>query len=142
MNLSDKQVSAAVAEAVKQGKIIEAIKLLRAETGLGLAEAKDVVERFQRGEASSSALPSSHSFDPNAGMPADVIAALRAGRKVSAIKLLRAARGIGLKEAKETVEAYAEQAGIQSSAAQSGNGLLGVVAIALIGLAYYFFTRQ
>ena len=39
-------------------------------------------------------------------LPADVIAELRANRKVSAIRKLRGHRGIGLKEAKELVEAY------------------------------------
>ena len=39
-------------------------------------------------------------------LPTDVIAAIQANRKIEAIKLLREARGIGLREAKEAVDAY------------------------------------
>jgi hypothetical protein len=41
-------VSRDVAEAVRQGKKIEAIKLYRQSTGVGLKEAKDAVEEMQR----------------------------------------------------------------------------------------------
>lgn len=40
----------------------------------------------------------------NASVPSDVLAAIRDGKKIEAIKLLRAARGLGLKEAKDEVE--------------------------------------
>lgn len=43
-----------------------------------------------------------------ATLPLDVVDALRAGRKIEAIKRLRDHRGLGLKEAKQTVEAYAK----------------------------------
>ena len=39
-------------------------------------------------------------------LPANVITAIQAHRKIEAIKLLREAKGIGLREAKEIVEAY------------------------------------
>jgi ribosomal protein L7/L12 len=39
-------------------------------------------------------------------LPADVIAEIEANRKIAAIKLLRAHKGIGLKEAKELVDDY------------------------------------
>ena len=42
-------------------------------------------------------------------LPDNVVAELKANRKVSAIKLLRAQRGIGLKESKQIIEAYMEQ---------------------------------
>jgi hypothetical protein len=41
-------VSRGIAEAVRQGKKIEAIKLYRQSTGVGLKEAKDAVEEMQR----------------------------------------------------------------------------------------------
>ena len=43
-----------------------------------------------------------------AALPLDVVDALRAGRKIEAIKRLRDHRNLGLKEAKQTVEAYAK----------------------------------
>lgn len=39
-------------------------------------------------------------------LPAAAVAALERGNKIEAIKITREARGIGLKESKETVEAY------------------------------------
>lgn len=40
------------------------------------------------------------------GLPADVIEAIHANRKIEAIKRLREHRGIGLKEAKQAVDVY------------------------------------
>lgn len=48
MNYPDIEVSDAVVAAVDSGHKIEAIKILREETGLGLAEAKDVVDALAR----------------------------------------------------------------------------------------------
>ena len=41
---------------------------------------------------------------PTEELPPQVMHALKAGRKIEAIKLLREARGIGLAEAKDTVD--------------------------------------
>lgn len=41
----------------------------------------------------------------DSSLPADVMLALRAGNKIEAIKLLRAKTGLGLKEAKDAVDA-------------------------------------
>jgi len=48
MNYSDLSVSDGVISAVDAGQKIEAIKILREETGLGLKEAKDVVDSLAR----------------------------------------------------------------------------------------------
>lgn len=48
VNYPDIEVSDAVIAAVDSGNKIEAIKILREETGLGLAEAKDVVDALVR----------------------------------------------------------------------------------------------
>ncbi len=53
MNYPDIEVSDAVIAAVDSGHKIEAIKLLREETGLGLAEAKDVVDALARSRKKS-----------------------------------------------------------------------------------------
>ena len=54
-----------VREALEAGRLIEAIKLLRAETGLGLKDAKDIVEGA-RGEAkiNGTGMPPAPSFEP------------------------------------------------------------------------------
>lgn len=43
---------------------------------------------------------------PEGQLPPEAVAALNAGRKIEAIKIVREQQGIGLKEAKELVEGY------------------------------------
>jgi ribosomal protein L7/L12 len=92
-----------VIEALERGKLIEAIKLLRASKGLGLKAAKDAVEAHARGRArgaAAEAAPPAH-----AGQQGGVMEALQAGNKIEAIKRMRENTGMGLKEAKEAVDA-------------------------------------
>ena len=94
---------ATVASLMQAGRKIEAIKLYREQTGAGLADAKDAVEAMARGEAPPlrAAMPPANS---------DTLENLiRAGRKIEAIKLYRAQTGVGLKDAKDHVEALAQQ---------------------------------
>jgi len=94
-----------VIEALARKQKIEAIKRLREQTGVGLAEARDAVEAFLRGPANSpGATKSSGRVDTE--LSDKVIDALLRQQKVEAIKLLRAESGIGLAEAKAAVEAY------------------------------------
>ncbi len=88
---------------LQSGKKIEAIKIYRQATGVGLKEAKDAVEALERGEpiAISEAPAAVSSGD----LEADVRAALAQGSKIEAIKIYRQATGLGLKEAKDAVEA-------------------------------------
>lgn len=79
-------------------------------------------------------------------MPPEVIAALGRGHKIEAIKLLRESRGLGLKEAKEAVEAHVrEQPDLQRSRSVVGasrHGLLfWLVLIVLLGLLILFSQR-
>lgn len=76
---------------------IEAIRLLREHTGLGLAAAKAAVE-------AGSLSDTPRSVDLSGDLPADVTAAIAAGNKIEAIKLLRETSGMGLKEAKDRVD--------------------------------------
>lgn len=86
-----------VRAALVDGQKIEAIRLLRERTGLGLAEAKAAVE--------SGSLPDAEAERGFAApLPPEVSAAVAAGNKVHAIKLLRRAKGIGLKQAKDIVD--------------------------------------
>ena len=80
-----------------KGKRIEAIRRLCEQTGLGLKEAVAAVEA---GEISPAAPP----IGGNAELPPEVNEALAAGNTIEAIKRLRAATGLGLKQAKEIVE--------------------------------------
>jgi ribosomal protein L7/L12 len=107
--------SAAVRAAIARDAKIEAIKLYREATGLGLAESKDAVEELERtlGPASSETsrlLTSPRPVPPPpTGMTpekrAALIDALRDGNKIGAIKLFLDATGLGLAESKDAVEA-------------------------------------
>lgn len=91
-------------ELVAQGRAIEAIKLVRDRTGLGLREAKEAVDALAAGAtASAPALPRP---TPGAGaaLEAEARALLAEDRKLEAIKLVRDRAGLGLREAKEYVE--------------------------------------
>jgi ribosomal protein L7/L12 len=129
-----------VIAAIREGRKIEAIKRLREHRGLGLEDAKDTVEAYMR----YGATPSGGVDDP---LPADVVHAIRDGRKVEAIKRLRAHRRIGLKEAKDAVEAYMRRepplpAPIEPHA-ESGLGLsLLVFVFFVLGFLAYFFLSD
>jgi hypothetical protein len=78
-------------------------------------------------------------------IPHAVLVAAAAGRKIDAIKLLRDARGIGLKEAKEAVEAIplpeAARAQGRSMPRSEGGGsrlLLTLIVIGALFTAGYF----
>lgn len=86
--------------ALENGNVIEAIRIVRERTGLGLKEAKDAVE------AHGSGRPATARRQDAAVIPPDAVARLAAGDFIGAIKLTRAAQEIGLKDAKETVERY------------------------------------
>ena len=79
-------------------------------------------------------------------LPADVIAEIQANRKVSAIKLLRAHEGIGLKEAKKIVDAYinkhpsSSHSGAQESEGSFGRIIVLILGVGLIYSIYSYFT--
>ena len=78
----------------------------------------------------------------NVELENEVIEALGRGRKIEAIKKLRALRGIGLKEAKQLVELYAVQnklSCIPPVKAKSSNSLLILI---ILAIGCYFFYQQ
>ena len=85
-------------------------------------------------------------MNEGAELPDDVIAAVRAKRKIAAIKLLREHRGLSLKEAKEQVEAYLRNhpdlAATNPPRVESGMGRLIIICIAavVLYLVYNYFS--
>jgi hypothetical protein len=78
------------------------------------------------------------------GLPDNIVAALKRGNKIEAIKLLREQTGIGLKEAKDAIEA----SGIEPDNAPSPGEVRGgagmvrwLVVLAVVALACYFLFR-
>lgn len=93
-------------------KKIEAIKLMRERTGMGLAEAKTAVEAIGN---SGATLPLSNE------LVGEIKELVEKGEKIAAIKLLRERTGLGLAEAKLGVEMMANP---QQAAAHLGRLLL------------------
>lgn len=92
-----------------QGKKLEAIKRVRELSGLGLKEAKEYVDALEAGQsplepARVAAAPPAVVADP-AAVEAEARALLADGRAIEAIKLVRQRTGLGLKEAKDYVDA-------------------------------------
>jgi ribosomal protein L7/L12 len=94
-----------VLEQIRRGNKIEAIKAYRAKTGAGLAEAKAAVEAMQAGQPVAVPQADWSQSGDNAGMLDEIQNALRRGNKIEAIKIYREMTGVGLKEAKDAVEA-------------------------------------
>jgi len=96
-----------IAAAIRAGHKIEAIKLLRESSGVGLAEAKEAVEQLEKNLSRHGTI----AIDPPQRLVADpdsvpgVRAAVAAGDTIEAIKLYRAHVGVGLEEAKEAIDA-------------------------------------
>jgi len=90
-----------VLDALRRGSLVEAIKLLHAK-GIGLREAKERIEAHARGFQTPTA-----AHQASRALPPDAARALARGDKIEAIKLVRAETGIGLKEAKDWVDAQA-----------------------------------
>ncbi|HEY1785770.1 MAG TPA: ribosomal protein L7/L12 [Pirellulales bacterium] len=106
---------------------IDAIKLYRQKTGLGLKEAKDWIEQLQQTESDTAADPAT------AGdLDQQLLKLLQADQKIAAIKLYRERKSVGLKQAKDAVEALAAQHGILFPARA---GCFGVLVLLLCGLA-------
>jgi ribosomal protein L7/L12 len=100
--------------ALGQGNKIDAIRLLRDRTGLGLAEAKAAVES---GEMPGNALSDAAAHK----LSAEVTAALAQGNTIQAIKLLRQTKGLSLQQAKAIAEEAARTFG--PPGATGGRGL-------------------
>ncbi len=78
---------------------------------------------------------------PNPELPADVMEALHSGQTILAIKRLRAATGMGLKEAKDAVDAYANSHPNLAPPKPTGSGLSVIIALAALALGAYLWFR-
>lgn len=93
--------------ALARGQVIEAIRIVREHTGLGLKESKERVDRYNDGAlVASDDLPDAR----NAAVPRAALDALADGNKIEAIRLTREATGLGLAEAKRLVDDEAADA--------------------------------
>lgn len=89
---------------VYAGQKIEAIRLYREQVGCGLREAKEAVEAFERGETASLAFVPPPPPDVQS-MIVQIEASVQRGNKINAIKVYREYTGVGLKIAKDVIDA-------------------------------------
>ncbi|KQU73634.1 MULTISPECIES: ribosomal protein L7/L12 [unclassified Rhizobacter] len=143
MQRSPDSLSVEVVDALRRGNKIEAIKLLRDATGLGLSEAKDAVERVESGES-----PALQERVRSSTMSPEIEAALQQGNKIEAIRLLRAQTGVGLKEAKEAVDAASDgrqataPGGSPGEVKRSGSSLKWFVAVIFAAAMLIYFVLK
>lgn len=102
MNLTDEQLKE-LRRLIASGNKIEAIKQFRNMADVGLAEAKAAIEAIESGGHHGSA----HAAPPRNLKQAEqaALAAIRQGNLIEAIKRYREQTKVGLKEAKEAVDA-------------------------------------
>jgi len=114
----------ALAAALVRGRKIEAIKIYRAATGVGLKEAKAAVDSLEAGLPPSTGVAAGESIGRNSARPLEpaalvaVQAELARGQKIRAIKAYREATGASLLAAKRAVEAIAVGRSIPPASAE------------------------
>lgn len=108
MDIGKPALSEPARAALAAGNLLEAIRIVREDSGLGLREAKELVEAHAAGRAESLSTQDAASTD----LPLAAIAFLEQGQMIAAVRAARAHSGIGLKDAKDRVDRYlAEHAG-------------------------------
>jgi len=145
-------------EFIHNQQLIYAIKLYREATGVGLAEAKDAVEKMARNEYVKP--PDGVRDYDNPVLEGKIKSLLARRQKIDAVKIYREEYGVGLKEAKDAVDRievsmkregmpmdmpYESAISGDPFADDDGRGrrivilLAAVIAIAVCGAAVFFF---
>lgn len=122
-------LAAHVRRLLADGQKIEAIKVLREATGVGLAEAKHAIEAIERGGAVKS-------VGLGDGFEEELLELLQGGQKIEAIKRYREQNSCGLKEAKDFVEALAVQRGIVAPRSGCARVMLGLIIAFIVATTY------
>jgi|GEM_PF-2340935 len=137
-NDSTRPLPDAVVAAIRGGNKLAAVKRLRESTGVGLLQAKALVD-LHGADAVTPAVDASGLV-----LPQSVRDAMDAGRKREAIRLLREQTGQGVRDAKEAIEVYAASTATGDAAlspgavAESRNAWWLVVA--LVAALVYFLS--
>lgn len=103
------EVPPAARELARRGNLIEAIKLTREHTACSLKDAKEAVEASVHSRAAPLHGEAAMADASSGDIPLAAILALQKGRLIDAIKHVREASGLGLKESKERVDAWLER---------------------------------
>jgi ribosomal protein L7/L12 len=104
-------------------QLLQAIKVYREATGVGLAEAKEAVEAMARNEYSKPPSGVRRLDDPV--LEGKIRSLLSKGKKIDAVKIYREEYGVSLQEAKEAVERIAASMPHQPLVAQTYESAIG-----------------
>jgi len=89
----------AIRDEINRGRLINAIKLYRQSTGVGLKEAKDIVEAM-----AAVGNVGTKTYSPTVDTDDRIAELVRSGNKIAAIRDYRAATGASLLDAKNYIE--------------------------------------
>lgn len=163
-DVSQAALPPAVIDALSRGRKLDAIALLREATGCDLKAAHDAVQAHleRRDGVPAMAMPAAETdMAGPTTLPPAVMDALRRGEKIQAVKLLREATGLGLKEANDRIHGFIDGADLKSSDAvavlsttapsashpptvvsgRGGSGTGWILLIAALAAAGWFFLR-
>ena len=115
MDLSNYHLSDEAMLEANRGNLIGAIKIAHTQSGMGLKEAKELVDNYVAGNP----VYVQSATAANSSLSTAVISAAESGNLIEAIKLLRAETGLGLKESKDAVDAYLNQGATQRPRSQT-----------------------
>jgi ribosomal protein L7/L12 len=140
---------AAALSELRSGNKLEAIKILRQQLGVGLQEAKDLVERYVPNDPALAMSDANASGQDPSRISTAAAFALQGGDKIGAIRIVRQDQHIGLKAAKEIVESYladhpSQQMQCANASAEAVRKLVGRIFVvgALIALAAYYLAGR
>ena len=121
--MTQEQFEEEIRNLLESSNRIQAISRYREETGVGLAEAKNAVERL----AATGSLPERVPVD-DSELFEEVARHPGRGEALLAIKLVRERTALGLKESKLVVDRIGVESGLLT---QSGSGCLGVILLGI-----------
>lgn len=113
---------------------IQAVKVYREKTGVGLKEAKDAVEALEQSGTLPEAIPLAEIVPRRAdaaALEATLLALLKNNRKIDAVKAYCQATGSDLREAVQAVDAIASRHGIEPKKVGCAGVAILVVAAAI-----------
>jgi ribosomal protein L7/L12 len=135
-----RQLAAQLRVLLAEGRKLEAIKLYREATGVGLQEAKEAVDSLAAGGAwatggefaESAASPTTEPLKIDESLELELLALLERRTLLAAVKLCMQRTGASLAEAKQAVNELATRHGLQP--ASGCGGVLGVlIIVAVVG---------
>lgn len=101
---ASKELDKKVLELAYDKQLLQAVKLYKDATGLGLKESKDYVDALVLKNPPSVAETSKGAFKNNKELDKELIKHIESGALLAAVKTYKDATGMGLKESKDYVE--------------------------------------